>query len=65
MEIKLSNLEEFEMEMLKTETEDEMEALKQTEKILKKNIEKLKKLKSELEWIELKEIIKIIVIAVP
>ena len=38
MEIKLSNLEEFEMEMLKTETEDEMEALKQTEKILKKNI---------------------------
>ena len=32
------------MEMLKTETENKMDALKQTEKILKKNMGKLKKL---------------------
>ena len=32
------------MEMLKTETENKMDALKQNEKILKKNMGKLKKL---------------------
>ena len=39
-------LDEFEIKMLKTETANEMEALKQTEKIQEKFIKKTKKIRT-------------------
>ena len=54
------NLEEFEIKILETEIENKTDALKQTEKIVRKQIWVIEKPKLYFKELQIKEIIKII-----